>query len=359
MLYATSALRKTKKGKVYAIFFAETKLFANFADGKSIEHMATATPWKNASRKSLIFCHLGALLAVSMWGASFVSTKVVINNGLGPVELYIYRFLIAYILVLIGCHKKILSNSWRDEGLFLLCGLCGSSIYFIAENNAVNYTRVSDVSMITTLAPLLTTLLVGSLYKAERPGRWTYIGSAIAFLGVGFIIFKDGINNTVNAEGPDALSTTIGDLLALASAFSWAVYSLLLRKLNVTYSSEFITRKTFFYGLLTALPFWIITKEPISPISTLLRPDVLGNLLYLGVMCSMVAYLLWTWVMSNLGAIKTNNYLYVQPIVTMIFAAILFGKDDPITIIGCIGCVLIIGGLWIGDYMTRRDSLKG
>lgn len=321
--------------------------------------MANAAPWKIAPRKSVILCHLGALLAVSMWGGSFVSTKVLINNGLGPVEIYIYRFLLAYLLVLIGCHKKLMANTWRDELLFFVCGLCGSSIYFIAENNAVNYTRVSDVSMITTLAPLLTTLLIGALYKAERPGRWTYISSAIAFLGVGFIIFKDGLNNAASAEGPDALSTTIGDLLALGAAFSWAIYSLVLRKLNVTYTAEFITRKTFFYGLLTALPFWFISKEPMSSATTLVRPEVLLNLLFLGVMCSMLAYLLWAWVMSNLGAIKTNNYLYVQPIVTMIIAAILFGKEDPITPIGCIGCILIIGGLWLGDYMTRRDSLRG
>lgn len=321
--------------------------------------MATKAPWKNSSHKSLLICHIGALLAVGMWGGSFVSTKVLINNGLGPVEIYIYRFLMAYALVLIGSHSKLWSNSWRDEFLFLVCGLCGSSIYFIAENNAVNYTRVSDVSMITTLSPLLTTLLIGALYKTERPGKWTYVGSTIAFLGVGFIIFKDGLNNSApSANGPDALSATIGDLLALGAAFSWAIYSLVLRKLNALYSAQFITRKTFFYGLITAIPFWLISKEPVSSPETLLRPEVLVNLLFLGLLCSMMAYLLWAWVMGKLGAITTNNYLYVQPIFTMIIAAILFGKDDPITFIGCFGCFLIIGGLWLGDYMTRRDALR-
>lgn len=322
--------------------------------------MATANPWKVKSHNGMLLFHLGALVAVSMWGGSFVSTKVLINNGLGPVEIYIYRFILAYLLVVIGCHKKLMANSWRDEMLFLVCGLCGSSIYFIAENNAVNYTRVSDVSMITTLSPLLTTLLIGALYKSERPGKWTYIGSSIAFLGVGFIIFKDGFSaHQASQTGPDSLSTTIGDMLALAAAFSWAIYSLVLRKLNVTYSAQFITRKTFFYGLVTAIPFWVISKEPVSPIETLIRPEVLANLLFLGVLCSMLAYLLWEWVMSRLGAIKTNNYLYVQPIITMIIAAILFGKDDPITFLGCFGCLLIIGGLWLGDYMSRRESLKG
>jgi drug/metabolite transporter (DMT)-like permease len=213
--------------------------------------------------------------------------------------------------------------------------------------------------MITTLSPLLTTLLIGALYKSDRPGKWTYVGSVLAFIGVAFIIFKDGFSATNSGEaGPDAISATFGDMLALGAAFSWAIYSLVLRKLNVTYSAQFITRKTFFYGLITALPFWYLTKEPVSPFETLLRPDVFFNLLFLGVMCSMVSYLLWAWCMSKLGAIKTNNYLYVQPICTMIIAAILFGKDDPITLIGCLGCFLIIGGLWLGDYMTRRDALK-
>ncbi len=312
---------------------------------------------KSNSRKKLLLCHLGALLVVTMWGGSFVSTKVLINHHLGPVEIYIYRFVMAYLLVLAMCHKKILANNWRDEFLFLVCGLCGSSIYFIAENNAVNYTRVSDVSMITTLSPLLTTLLIGALYKNERPGRWTYISSIIAFLGVGCIIFKDGFTSMADASGPDALSTAIGDLLALGAAFSWAIYAVVLRKLNVTYSAQFVTRKTFFYGLVTALPFWAISAEPVSPLSQLMSAEVIGNLLFLGLFCSMIAYIIWSAVMNPLGAITANNYLYVQPICTMIIAAILF-DNDPITAMGCFGAALIIGGLWFGYYMNRRESAR-
>ncbi len=315
------------------------------------------TPWRINSPKARLLCHFGALLAVTMWGASFVSTKVLTNHGLGPVEIYIYRFVMAYVLVLCVCHKKLMANSWRDELLFAVCGLCGGSIYFIAENNAVNYTRVSDVSMITTLSPLLTTLLIGALYKAERPGKWTYIGSLIAFMGVGCIVFKDGMSQFTGADGPDTLSATIGDFLALGAAFSWAIYSVVLRKLNVTYSAWFVTRKTFFYGLLTAIPFWVISPEPVSPLSALLEPEVLGNLLFLGLLCSMGAYIVWSGVMSVLGAITTNNYLYIQPIITMIIAAVLFA-NDPITLMGCFGAFLIIGGLWLGDYMGRRSQLS-
>lgn len=308
-------------------------------------------------QKGLIISHLAALAVVTMWGGSFVATKVLTENGLGPVEIYIYRFVLAYVLVALMCHKRLFAHNWRDELMFFGCGLLGSSIYFIAENTAVTYTRVSDVSMITTLSPLLTTLLIGAMYKSERPGAWVYVGSAIAFLGVGFIIFKDGFS-APDPNGPDSLSTTIGDMLALGAALSWALYSLILRKLNVTYSAQFITRKTFFYGLLTAIPFWLISSEPMVAPETLLKPTVLGNLLFLGVICSMAAYIMWAWAMGRLGAITTNNYLYIQPVATMLIAAAIPSLHDPITLLGCFGCLLIIGGLWLGDYMSRRKAMR-
>ncbi len=292
-----------------------------------------------------------------MWGGSFVATKVLINHALGPIEIYIYRFILAYILLLIICHDRLWARNWRDELLFAVCGLCGSSIYFIAENTAVEYTRVSDVSMITSLSPLLTTLLIGALYRTERPGKWVYLGSIIALCGVGCIVFKDGLPESDESSG-SAVYAFIGNMLALSASVSWAVYSLVLRKLNALYTAQFITRKTFFYGLITALPFWLISNEPATTLENLIRPEVLLNIAFLGILCSMLSYILWAYVMGKLGAITTNNYLYIQPIVTMIIAAVLPSLHDPITLLSCVGCVMIIGGLWLGDYMTMRDARR-
>ncbi len=76
--------------------------------------------------------HIGALIAVTAWGASFISTKVLLNNGLSAVEIYLVRFIIAYLFTLLICPRPILSNSFRDEVSFVLCGICGGSVYFIA-----------------------------------------------------------------------------------------------------------------------------------------------------------------------------------------------------------------------------------
>lgn len=287
--------------------------------------------------------HLAALFVIAVWGTSFVSTKVLLDAGLHAVEIYIYRFFVAYLIVLAVCHKRLWSNSLVDELLFAVCGLCGGSIYFIAENTALNYTLTSNVSLITTLSPLLTTLLIGAIYKNERPGAWIYVGSVVAIVGVACIIFKSGFHLEV---------MPLGDLLALSAAFSWAIYSIVLRKVNANYSALFITRKTFFYGLLTALPFMAFEPE-IAPLSALGEPIVLLNLLFLSLTASLLAYVIWSQTVKRLGAIKASNYLYFQPVVTMIVSAIML-PDDPLTLVGCLGCVLIIGGVWFGDFMTRK-----
>lgn len=294
------------------------------------------------SNYSLLLCHLGAVLAIIAWGMSFVSTKVLLDNGLHPAEIYIYRFLLAYLMILIVCHKQFRSNSWRDEMLFMTIGLCAGSVYFIAENTALEYTLATNVSLITSLSPILTTIILGVLYKSERPGRGFILGSVIAFIGVACVVFNASFAFEANP---------IGDMLSLLATVAWAIYSVILRRLNSTYSALYITRKTFFYGVVTAIPFLMIEPE-IAPLSLLTRPAVLSNILFLGMFASMFSYIIWAQAIKKMGAVKASNYLYFQPIVTLVASAFILG--DTITIVGLIGCVLIIGGVWLSDRLTQK-----
>lgn len=294
-----------------------------------------------ANQSKALWYHLGALLTVTAWGVSFVSTKVLLEHGINPTEVYVVRTLLAYLLVLCVCHKRIFSNSLRDELLFVSCGLCAGSLYFIAENTALEYTLVSNVSLIVTLSPLITTLLVGAIYKNERPGKGVLMGSLIAFLGVGCVIFNSSFVLDVKP---------LGDLLSLSAAVCWSVYSLVLRKLSAFYTVMFISRKTFFYGMVTAIPFLIAIHEH-TPLDVYLQFDVWSNFLFLGVFCSMIAFIIWAFTVKGLGAIKANNYLYVQPIITLIASALLL--SEKVSIVGYVGCSLILLGVWISDRMSR------
>lgn len=299
------------------------------------------------SSQSVILGHLGALACVVMWGVSFVSTKVLLDNQMQPVEIYIYRFVLAYLLILLMKPTRWFSHNWRDEGLLMLCGLLGGSIYFLAENFALQYTLVSNVSLLTSTSPLITALIIGALYKSDRPGAGMLTGSAIAFLGVACVIFNSSFNLSVNP---------LGDLLALSAAFSWALYSLILKRLNANYNVWFITRKTFFYGVLTSAPFLFVEKPIYTPADIVANWDLAGNLLFLGIGASLIAYVLWSETIKNVGAVKANNYMYLQPIVTLVVSALWLG--EAISFVGVLGCVLILGGLWLGDYLGKRQKRK-
>lgn len=295
-----------------------------------------------------IWAHLAATVCVSMWGVSFVSSKVLLDNGLGAVEIYFYRFLLAYIILLLFCHKRLWSSSWRDEVLFALCGICSGSIYFIAENTALKYTLVTNVSLLTSLSPLITAMLAGLMYKNEKPGRGMLLGSVVAFIGVGFVIFNSSTTGDVKFN-------PFGDILSLGAAFSWAVYSLILRRLSANYDVWFVTRKTFFYGVVTSIPFLI--AEPLNnPVSFIGNFEVIGNILFLAMGASLISYLLWSFSVGKLGAVKANNYMYFQSVITMIFSAI-FLKEE-ITEWGVLGCALIIGGLYVGEKLTMRQRMR-
>lgn len=291
--------------------------------------------------------HIAALVTVAMWGYSFVSTKVLLENGMGPVQIYVCRFLLAYLLVVMISHKRLWASNLREEGMFMLCGICGGSIYFIAENFALRYTLTTNVSLLTSLSPLITVMLVGLVYKTEKPGKGTYIGSLIAITGVGFVVFNSSTSVEVRP---------LGDFLSLAAACCWAVYSLILRQLNANYDVWFISRKTFFYGCLTAIPFLLIEKDPVAVLDVLWKPQVYGNLIFLGLGASTIGYVLWAIAVKNLGAVRANNYMYLQPIMTLLVSMIVLGES--VSLAGYIGIFLIIAGLWVGDNINRLIERK-
>lgn len=291
---------------------------------------------------STLLGHGMAITAVAMWGYSFVSTKELLNAGLGPVQIYVCRFVLAYIIALCVAHKRIFASNIKEEVMFALCGICAGSVYFIAENMALEYTLTTNVSLLTSMSPLLTAMLVGLVYKTEKLGIGTWVGSAIAIIGVACIVFNSSTSMEVRP---------LGDLLSLGAALSWAFYSLILRQLNAHYEVWFITRKTFFYGVVTALPILFFEHNTVNVLDVIGQPVVLGNLLFLSLGASTIAYVIWAITVKKVGAVKANNYMYLQSIITLIVSAIVL--HEHVTYIGYLGIALIIGGLWIGDNINR------
>jgi len=135
----------------------------------------------------------------------------------------------------------------------------------------------------------------------------------------------------------------LGDLLSFLAALSWAFYTILLKRISNRYSMVFITRKVFFYGLLTILPAFFI--HPLTTDTQLLfRPVVYFNLLFLGIGASLLCYFFWNIVIKHLGAVQTTNYVYFIPVITLIASSLFL--DETITVFAITGLLLILAGVF-------------
>lgn len=290
-----------------------------------------------------IFYHLVAFLTVAIWGTTFVSTKVLMINGLSPAQIFTLRFTMAYVLMFCFNHRRLFADSWHDEGLMVLLGITGGSLYFLSENEAMNYTTATNTSLIVCSCPLFATLLVRLVYRSSRIHIMQLTGSLLAFMGMIIVV--------LNGRFVLHLSP-VGDALAFTACICWAFYSLLMKTMTDKYSAAFITRKVFFYGVLTIIPYYILVPG-VPSMAVLTQPVVVGNLLFLGCLASMICFLTWNWCISKLGAVKATNWVYFNPITTMIFASWVLG--EKITIYFLIGAVCILTGMYMADRKTSKS----
>lgn len=296
------------------------------------------------NRNSNLFYHLVAFLTVAIWGTTFVATKVLMLNGLSPAQIFTLRFSIAYVLMLAFYHKRIFAASWKDEAKMALLGITGGSLYFLSENEAMNFTTTTNTSLIVCSCPLFATLLVRLVYRdSARINLVQMLGSLLAFVGMIIVV--------LNGRFVLHLSP-VGDALAFTACMCWAIYSLLMKSVTGQYSAAFITRKVFFYGVLTILPYYLLIPG-FPSMDVLTKPQVIGNLLFLGCLASMICFLTWNCCISKLGAVKATNWVYFNPITTMIFAS--WVLDEEITVYFLVGAACILLGMYIADKKTKAE----
>lgn len=282
--------------------------------------------------RSRLLYNVMALVTVIVWGVTFVSTKVLISEGLDPAQIFIIRFSVAYLCTLLISHDRFLASNIKDELLMLMAGITGGSLYFISENTALSLTFAANVSLIICCAPILTMILGKILFNdIIKPQAW--VGAIIAFLGVGIVVYNGSEKYGINPWG---------DVLTFVAALSWSVYCLLLKTLSRPYGNLFITRKVFGYGVITAMLYYIPTND-IHGFS--ITEAIISNLLFLSIGASFVCYLMWNASVRNLGAEKTSGYIYIVPLVTILASALILG--EPVTITILLGTILILGGVFM------------
>lgn len=302
---------------------------------------------KNDTPATNIFANIVAVTTIAIWGTTFVWTKLLIREGITPAQIFTIRFIIAYILLTVVSllkpqQHRWFSNNWKDEVIMVLLGLTGGSLYFLTENEALRFTTATNTSLIVCSCPLFASILIGMFYKTERLNSIQIIGTTLSLIGMAIVV--------LNGQFVLHLSP-LGDILAFTACISWAIYSLFIKRIMNIYPATFITRKVFFYGIITILPYYFL--QPGWPtMSQLIQPAVAINLIFLGAVASMLCFLTWNWCMKKLGAVHCTNYAYFNPVSTIICAVVVL--SEPLTVYTIIGTLILISGL----FLCNRKKIR-
>lgn len=284
--------------------------------------------------------HILAFITIFIWGTTYISTKILLKE-FSPTEIMFFRFILAYLALLLAKPKRIQYKNLQEELLFTGAGLFGVVLYFTLQNTCLLYTLASNAGVLVSVAPFFTAILSYFLLKGESLHKTFFIGFGVSIIGIILISFNGNFILKLNP---------LGDVLAISCALAWAGYCILMKKISMlNYDVILCTRKIFFYGIILMLPIlplfdfhWGLTRFTHLP--------NLLHMLFLGLGASALCFVTWNYAVGVLGAVRTSVYIYFNPIVTVVTSAIIL--HEKITPVAMIGVVLILTGLYLSERKT-------
>jgi drug/metabolite transporter (DMT)-like permease len=279
------------------------------------------------------------MLAVIFWGTSFVATKNLLYE-IKPVTIIILRLILAVILLTsIALYtKRKVSLNLKSHGWILILALVAVFHLWI-QVTGLQFTTASNTGWIIGTAPIFMAVLGFVIYK-ERITLLQISGIILALGGLLLLIGKGDITNI-------SLIQNKGDLLVLGSAFTWGVYSMVNKKISLTYSPLMTILYLFLMMAIIIIPFNLNT----TIINSVVNLSSTGwiAVLFLGIFCSGIAYVIWAQALRDMESAKVGAFLYFEPIVTVIAAW--FFLNEEITFLMIISGLLIT----IGVIIVNKD----
>jgi drug/metabolite transporter (DMT)-like permease len=299
------------------------------------------------TRQSNFLIFLEALFAVTIWGCTFIATKIALRE-VSPATIVWLRFLMG-VLVLgltVVIRKQIALPTKNEWGYFALLGFLGVTFHQWLQANGLRTAAATTTAWIVATTPIFIALL-GWLVLKEKLGWLRGFGTALATFGVLLVVSKGHLQ--ILSKG-DAI--TLGDFLILISAINWAIFSILSRR---GLQSHPAARMMFFVMLLGWLfsCIWIFGFGP--GLSELPKLTLRGGtaILLLGLFGSGLAYIAWYDALKALPASQLGAFLYIEPLVTLVVAAAML--NEPITVASLFGGGIIL----LGVYLVNRPENQG
>ena len=263
------------------------------------------------------------LFAVILWGNSFIATKLALRE-LNPQTIILLRLIfgIALLVVFAIYTKKDFTLNLKNHGAIFILALIAVFHLWI-QVTGLEYTSAASTGWIVGVTPVFMAILSIIFFK-EKLSKTKIIGIIVAFSGLLLLVSRSNMSNIKFIEQK-------GDLLVLASAFTWSVYSLVNKKISLKYPPMMTILFLFIMMAVIISPF-TVTRQSINAVIHL---SLIGwvSILFLGIFCSGIAYVLWAKSLKELEATKVGSFLYLEPFVTVLSAWLILSETITLTII--------------------------
>lgn len=284
--------------------------------------------------KNTIIGSLFLIIASSIWGGMYVVVKVVVSV-IPPLELVWIRYIIALVaLVIIGLVTK---QKWKIKkkhiGLITAISIVGYVISIVTQETGTMLSSAQMGAIITSTTPAFM-VVFASLILKERLTFKKAISVSLATIGVIIIVGIDDIN----------MSSMLGGISLIIAALTWALMSVLIKCLPSGYSQIVVNTYATLIAFVVLTPF-VITKLTKLNLAELTNPSIWGGLLYLGIVSTAIAFLLWNRGLQLLNASGGGVFFFFQPIVGTLLGWLILGETISITF--WFGSFLILLGVLI------------
>jgi len=280
------------------------------------------------------------ILVSFVWAGSFIVVDVT-TKEMDPIDLGFLRFLVATpLMILIAVlRKKPLLLPKKELPWLVVLGLTGVTLLYLFQFLGIHFTNAPTASVLINTNVIFIAILSG-LFLHETLTRKRVAGIVLSFIGVIVIMFSDISKQALTFDN----LFFIGGILMLLSAFCWALYSFVGKRLLKTYDEFVITTYAFGFGTLFYIPFVVLHLGPV-----LQQTSLNGWLavLYLALTCSLFGYLGWYYALKHIDASKAAVFLNFIPLFTILMS---FFLGTSLTWFFLLGAALIIYGV----YLTQR-----
>lgn len=274
------------------------------------------------------------IMACVFWAGAFIAGKSSVSS-FGPWSLTFYRFFFASLILFPYLYFKWpneLKLSRKQWSQVIALGLVGMSGYHVLFFTALKYTSASSASMLAATNPIMTALLLSVFYK-ERLSLSKLALLCLALLGVALTITNWQLEFLLHME------RNIGELIMLLAVFCWACYSLMVKKYIVNFKPIVMTAYAFLTCTIMVLPFAL--AEGLIDASLHAPVSAWGSALYMAIFASVIGYGIQQSSIQKIGPSKTNIFINLVPVFSMLLAFIILGENIPFTKIISGGMIIL------------------